>query len=45
MSREVSGVDGPVSYDLMAQDTTAFIQAVVGGPAPGRVQRRRVRRA
>src|SRR5215467_7035027 len=24
---------GPVSYDLMAQDTVAFLETVVGGPA------------
>jgi pimeloyl-ACP methyl ester carboxylesterase len=26
-------VDGPISYDLMAQDTIAFLERVVGGPA------------
>jgi len=26
-------VDGPISYGLMAQDTAAFIETVVGGPA------------
>jgi pimeloyl-ACP methyl ester carboxylesterase len=26
-------VDGPITYELMAQDTIAFLEAVVGGPA------------
>lgn len=26
-------VDGPITYDLMAEDTIAFVAAVVGGPA------------
>jgi pimeloyl-ACP methyl ester carboxylesterase len=26
-------VDGPISYELMAQDTIAFLETVVGGPA------------
>jgi len=26
-------VEGPISYDLMAQDTIAFLEQVVGGPA------------
>jgi pimeloyl-ACP methyl ester carboxylesterase len=26
-------VDGPITYDLMAQDTTRFLEAIVGGPA------------
>jgi pimeloyl-ACP methyl ester carboxylesterase len=26
-------VDGPISYDLMARDTIAFLERVVGGPA------------
>jgi pimeloyl-ACP methyl ester carboxylesterase len=26
-------VDGPITYQLMAQDTIAFLEAVVGGPA------------
>ena len=26
-------VDGPITYDLMAADTIAFLEAVVGGPA------------
>jgi pimeloyl-ACP methyl ester carboxylesterase len=26
-------VEGPITYELMAQDTTAFLAAVVGGPA------------
>jgi pimeloyl-ACP methyl ester carboxylesterase len=26
-------VDGPISYELMAQDTIAFLEAEVGGPA------------
>lgn len=26
-------VDGPITYDLMAQDTIAFLDAVVGGPS------------
>jgi pimeloyl-ACP methyl ester carboxylesterase len=26
-------VEGPLTYDLMAQDTIAFLEAVVGGPA------------
>jgi pimeloyl-ACP methyl ester carboxylesterase len=26
-------IDGPISYELMAQDTIAFIEQVVGGPA------------
>jgi pimeloyl-ACP methyl ester carboxylesterase len=27
-------VEGPISYELMADDTIAFLEAVVGGPAP-----------
>lgn len=27
------GVAGPISYDLMARDTVAFLEQVVGGPA------------
>ncbi len=26
-------VEGPITYELMAQDTIAFLEAVVGGPA------------
>src|SRR4030081_3608999 len=26
-------VDGPITFDLMAQDTIAFLETVVGGPA------------
>ena len=26
-------VDGPITYELMAQDTIAFLDVVVGGPA------------
>lgn len=26
-------VDGPISYDLMAEDTVGFLETVVGGPA------------
>lgn len=26
-------VDGPITYDLMADDTVAFLESVVGGPA------------
>jgi pimeloyl-ACP methyl ester carboxylesterase len=26
-------VDGPLTYELMAQDTIAFLEQVVGGPA------------
>src|SRR5512132_3263013 len=26
-------VDGPITYELMAQDTIAFLETVVGGPA------------
>jgi pimeloyl-ACP methyl ester carboxylesterase len=34
-------VDGPITYEQMAQDTIAFLEQVVGGPAaPGRSQRR-----
>jgi pimeloyl-ACP methyl ester carboxylesterase len=27
-------VDGPITYELMARDTIAFLERVVGGPAP-----------
>jgi pimeloyl-ACP methyl ester carboxylesterase len=27
-------IDGPITYEQMAQDTIAFLEQVVGGPAP-----------